>query len=107
MTYEPHAAITYLKDDWNLTAHAVYDFNTASAGHTGVGGLLANAGSPAATFFNGYRSGDLAFLELTTTKKFGEWQVGPVGYYRNRSLQPWRSRRVRAFPKLDLLKCLA
>jgi len=31
-TYEPHAAVSYLANGWNLTANFVYDFNTASAG---------------------------------------------------------------------------
>jgi len=34
-TYEPHAAVSYLANGWNLTANFVYDFNTASAGHVG------------------------------------------------------------------------
>jgi hypothetical protein len=76
LTYEPHAAVTYFADGWNLTANFVYDFNAASAGHTG-----AFAGTPLAAFGRGYRSGDQAFLDLTTTKKIGNWEIGPVAYF--------------------------
>ena len=79
-TYEPHAAVSYLANGWNLTANFVYDFNTASAGH--VGGF---AGTPAATFGMGYRSGDQAFLDITATKKFGNWEIGPVAYLERQS----------------------
>jgi hypothetical protein len=71
-TIEPHAAISYLGNGWDLTANFVYDVNGASAGHTG-----AVAGTP---FGVGYRSGDLAYLDLTATKRFGNWEIGPVGY---------------------------
>lgn len=59
-TYELRGAVSYLSDGWNLTANLIYDFNTPSAGHTGVGGLF--AGTAAAVFFDGYRSGDQHFL---------------------------------------------
>jgi hypothetical protein len=75
-TYEPHATLSYLDGVWDLTAHLTYDFNTASAGRTGV-----LAGTPLALFGVGYRSGDQAFLEVTTTKKFGNWEIGPVAYF--------------------------
>jgi len=74
-TFEPHAAVSYLADGWNLTASFAYDVNTASAGHVG-----AFAGTPAAAFGIGYRSGDQAFLDITATKKFGNWEIGPVAY---------------------------
>jgi hypothetical protein len=74
---EPSAAISYLGDGWNLTAHFVYDINGASAGHTGP-----FASTPNAAFGIGYRSGQQAYLDLTATKKFGNWEIGPVGYLR-------------------------
>ena len=74
-TFEPSAAISYLGDGLDLTARFVYNINKASAGHTG-----AFAGTPAAAFGIGYRSGDQAYLDLTATRKFGKWEVGPVGY---------------------------
>ncbi len=75
-TFEPHAAVSYLANGWDLTAHFLYDFNTASAGHASP-----FAGGPAAAFGAGYRSGDQAFLDLTATKKFGKWEIGPVAYF--------------------------
>ena len=75
-TFEPHAAVSYLANGWDLTAHFLYDFNTASAGYSSP-----FAGTPAAAFGMGYRSGDQAFLDLTGTKKFGKWEIGPVAYF--------------------------
>ena len=75
-TFEPHGAVSYLANGWDLTAHFLYDFNTASAGHASP-----FAKTPAAAFGIGYRSGDQAFLDLTATKKFGKWEVGPVAYF--------------------------
>jgi hypothetical protein len=74
-TFEPSAAISYLGDGWNLTARFVYNINASSAGHTG-----SFAGTAAAAFGNGYRSGDQAYVDLTATKKFGKWEIGPVAY---------------------------
>jgi hypothetical protein len=75
-TFEPHGAVSYLAGGWDLTAHFLYDFNTASAGHSSP-----FAGTPAAAFGMGYRSGDQAFLDLTATKKYGKWEIGPVAYF--------------------------
>ena len=72
-TFAPHASVSYLGDGWNLTAHLVYEVNGASAGHTG-----AFAGTPFAAFGVGYRSGDLLIMDLTATRKFGPWEIGPV-----------------------------
>jgi hypothetical protein len=74
-SFEPSAAISYLADGWNLTTRFVYNLNAASAGHTG-----SLAGTPAAPFAVGYRSGDQAYVDLTATKKFEKWEIGPVGY---------------------------
>lgn len=74
-TLEPHASISYLADGWNLTANFIYNINSSSAGHTG-----AFAGTPVAAFGVGYRSGDQAYVDFTATKRFGKWEVGPVGY---------------------------
>jgi hypothetical protein len=76
LTFEPHAAVSYLAGGWDLTAHFLYDFNTASAGHSSP-----FAKTPAAPFGMGYRSGDQAFLDLTATKKYGKWEIGPVAYF--------------------------
>jgi hypothetical protein len=75
-TFQPRASLSYLANGWDLTGTFLYDFNTASAGHTGP-----FAGTPAAAFGVGYQSGDQAFLDVTATKKFGKWEIGPVGYF--------------------------
>lgn len=72
-TYEVDGAISYFRDGWNLTAALAYDVNTPSAGHTG-----AFAGTPFAALGSGYLSGDQMFLDLTATKKFGNFELGPV-----------------------------
>lgn len=74
-TFEPRASVSYLGNGWDLTGTFLYNFNTASQGHTGP-----FAGTAAAVFGNGYQSGDQAFLDITATKKFGKWEIGPVGY---------------------------
>jgi hypothetical protein len=74
-TFQPRASISYLANGWDLSATFLYNVSTASAGHTGP-----FAGTPASVFGVGYRSGDQAFLDVTATKKFGKWEIGPVGY---------------------------
>jgi hypothetical protein len=74
-SYQMHGAVSYLGDGWDLTAHLVYEINSPSDGHTG-----AFARTPFAAFGVGYRSGDQMFLDLTATKKFGKWELGPVAY---------------------------
>ncbi len=61
-TLEPSAGITYLRDNWHFSAHLVYNTNTRN--HD-----------------NEYRSGDQVFLNLTLTRAFGAWKLGPVAYY--------------------------
>jgi hypothetical protein len=95
-TFEPRASISYLANDWDLSATFLYDISTASAGHTGP-----FAGTPASVFGVGYRSGDQAFLDVTATKKFGKWEIGrsdispgrrprtaPVAAFRARQWEP-------------------
>jgi hypothetical protein len=89
-TIRPHAAITYLGDDWNLTANFTYDINTASAGNTGAYQIIARAPTTPAFLSSlltgpanpgqGFTSGDLLYVDLTATKRFGKWEVGPVGF---------------------------
>jgi hypothetical protein len=89
-TIRPHAAITYLGDDLNLTANFTYDINTASAGNTGAYQIIARAPTTPAFLSSlltgpanpgrGFTSGDLLYVDLTATKRFGKWEVGPVGY---------------------------
>jgi len=83
-TYEPRVALAYLGKDWNLTANLKYDFNTASAGHTGAYQVVAGAtpipavAATVTSIGNGYTTGQQAFLDLAAIYKFGKWEVGPV-----------------------------
>lgn len=61
-TLEPSFGVTYLKNGWHASMHVVYNTNTRNDD-------------------NQYKSGDQAFVNLTTTKAFGAWSVGPVAYY--------------------------
>ena len=61
-TFEPSIAVSYLAHGWNFTLHAAYDSNTANA-------------------YDHYQSGDQIFIDLTATKKFGKFEIGPVGYF--------------------------
>lgn len=91
-TIRPHAAITYLGNDLNLTASLTYDINTESKGRTGsymIAALSPNTPAPLSALLRGpanpglgYQSGDLLQLDLTATKRFGKWEVGPVAFMR-------------------------
>lgn len=61
-TFEPGFGFSYLRDGYNLSAHVAFDINTAN---------------PETNF----TSGAQMFVDWTTTKKFGNWEFGPVGYY--------------------------
>ena len=61
-TFQPQASLSYLGNGYDLTLHSIYSTNTQSA-HTS------------------YTSGDQLFIDVTATKKFGKWEVGPVGYF--------------------------
>jgi hypothetical protein len=83
-TYEPRVALAYLGTDWNLTANFKYDINTASAGHTGLYQVVAGVipvpavAAMVASIGRGYTTGQEAFLDLASTRKYGNWEVGPV-----------------------------
>ncbi|GJE42549.1 transporter [Methylobacterium soli] len=55
-------AVTYNGGGWNLTANILY-------------GTLLDTTSPSGTFYP-----DFLNLDLTATKKFGKWEVGPVAF---------------------------
>jgi hypothetical protein len=55
-------AISYTGDGWDLTAHALY-------------GIFVDTVSPTGTFYP-----DFLNLDLTATKKFGKWEIGPVAF---------------------------
>lgn len=61
-TFQPELVVSYLKDGWNLSANLFYEMNTKNT-------------------ITQYRSGDVFHAELTATKRFDNWTVGPVGYY--------------------------
>ena len=61
-TFEPDFAVSWLSEGWNLTAHAIFDFQLEDT-HAH------------------YQSGDLFFLDLTAGKSFGKWSTGIGGNY--------------------------
>jgi hypothetical protein len=61
-TFQPSVTLSYIKDGWNLTAITFLEINTANT-------------------VTDYTSGDVLHLELSATKAFGNWTIGPVGYY--------------------------
>ncbi len=72
-SFEPTAAISYLANNWVLSANMAYFFNTASKGITGTLGSTPFA--PAAV---GWLNGEEFYLDLTALYKFGKWELGPV-----------------------------
>jgi hypothetical protein len=61
-TLEGHFAVSYVADGWNLTASMIY-------------------GIPTENDFSGVTNGNWLNLDLTATRKFGQWEIGAVGYY--------------------------
>jgi hypothetical protein len=61
-TFQPELIISYLANGWNLSAAIYEEFNTRNR-------------------VTHYTSGDTFHVDLTATKTFGKWTVGPVGYY--------------------------
>jgi hypothetical protein len=59
-------AFGYTADGWDLTAHTTFGLRTNS-----LGGATPGAG---------FHFGNYINEDLTATKKFGKWEVGPVGY---------------------------
>lgn len=54
-------ALSYTKNDWNLTANAIWGIQEHGVTTT--------------------VNPDFLNVDLTATKKFGKWEIGPVGYY--------------------------
>jgi hypothetical protein len=71
-SFEPGWAISYLANDWVLSANMAYFINTASRGVC----CILNS-TPMGT---GYVSGQEFYLDWTAAHKFGKWEIGPVGY---------------------------
>jgi hypothetical protein len=61
-TFEPTASVSYFKDGWTASMYGVFDTNTTN---------------PA----NQYYSGAQVVLNATFMKEFGDFNVGPVGYW--------------------------
>jgi hypothetical protein len=61
-TIEPAWAISYLADGLNLTASFLYDFNTMNP-------------------YSGVVNGQSINIDLTATKKFGKFEIGPIAYF--------------------------
>lgn len=59
--YGPQMAMSYLNDGWDLTIHAVYDVNAISEK-------------------SDYRTGDRLYLDVTATKIWNGWELGPVAH---------------------------
>lgn len=62
-TFAPSVAVSYMRDGWNATLHAIYFTNTRND-------------------TNDYKSGDELLVNATAMKDFGNFSLGPVGYYR-------------------------
>ena len=61
-TVQPDLVLSYVTHGWNLTAYTYYEYNTKNQR-------------------SAYTSGDIFHADLTATKQFGKWTVGPVAYY--------------------------
>lgn len=62
LTIQPELRVGYYKDGWAFTANSYLELHTKNT-------------------ITGYTSGDVFHEELTFTKTFGKWTVGPVAYY--------------------------
>jgi hypothetical protein len=61
-TFQPELRVGYYKDGWAFTANSFIEINTKNT-------------------VTNYTTGDIFHEELTFTKTFGKWTVGPVAYY--------------------------
>ena len=70
-------ALSYTGDGWNLTANTILgtQFNQVT-GHSQVSPCPVSLAYP----HNGCNP-DFLNVDLTATKKFGKWELGPVGFY--------------------------
>jgi len=65
-TYEQSLAFSYLNNGWDVTAHALFDFNEADK-------------------TTNYKSGNIFSLDFTATKNIGGLDIGPIAYYQNQT----------------------
>ena len=85
-TISPTFAIAYLSKDWHLSANFLYDFHSASKGHTGSYAAVAyNVPGPGVGYAApgiGYTTGNQLFIDWAAKYNYGKWQFGPVGYFK-------------------------
>lgn len=60
-TLEPTFAVSYLHDGWDLSATLLYDIYTTNR-------------------YSGVTDGQALYVDLTATKKFASFEIGPVAY---------------------------
>jgi hypothetical protein len=68
-TFEPATAISYLANNWVLSANFFYDINTRSTGP-----CCTQTPATAVT------SGNALYIDGTAVYKIGKWELGPVAY---------------------------
>jgi len=61
-TFQPQLIMSYINDGWSLTANLYDEINTKNT-------------------VSGYTSGQIFHADLTATKSFGRFSIGPVGYF--------------------------
>jgi len=71
----PNWALSYLANNWVLSANMAYFINGPSRGNAANLGGLGIAGA------NGYTDGNEFYLDATAVYKIGKWEIGPVGYF--------------------------
>ena len=76
-TFEIPFAVSYLANNWNITANFFYDINSASQGNCCTG-FNAPGGA-----LNGLSetSGNLLYGDLHALYKIGKWSIGPVAAF--------------------------
>jgi len=59
-TFNERAAVSYLADGYNITAHGIYGTSNST---------------------NGYQRADYINVDFAALKNIGKWEIGPVAYY--------------------------
>ena len=67
-------AVSYTANGWNLTANAIWGINLDQVTNH-------PRGSPCPSSPQYGCNPDFLNLDLTATKRFGKWEVGPIGFY--------------------------
>ncbi|MEH3144201.1 MAG: transporter [Methylobacterium frigidaeris] len=71
-TYRQGFALSYTGDGWNITANLTHNIYDVPARFEGRGGIP--------SFYGPQYPSDALNLDLTATKKFGQFEIGAVGY---------------------------